>query len=170
MDLINNLDHFCPPWLSIYVAFRGLSWFSFPFSSVSATNAWNIKWPPFGNRIGWRKTKKKRRTASSLRLGYRQLESYLNQVFDQVPARVLAQVLALILVYFLSNTRKKAVHALFSLRRHIDFGSLKPSLGCKNFDTMISPILTYKSGVSLSNQISSIGTLHQLKKVTYTVL
>ena len=42
---------------------------------------------------------------------------------------------------------KKAVHALFSLRRHIDFSSLKPSLACKIFDSMISPILTYNSKV-----------------------
>ena len=43
--------------------------------------------------------------------------------------------------------REKAVHALFSLRRHIDFNSLKPSLACKIFDTMVSPILTYNSEV-----------------------
>ena len=47
----------------------------------------------------------------------------------------------------LEHLREKAVHALFSLRRHIDFSSLKPSLACKIFDTMISPILTYNSEV-----------------------
>ena len=44
----------------------------------------------------------------------------------------------------LEHLREKAVHALFSLRRHIDFSSLKP---CNIFDTMISPILTYNSEV-----------------------
>ena len=40
------------------------------------------------------------------------------------------------------------------------FSSFKPSLACKFFDTMISPILTYNSEVwgSLSNQTSNIGT------------
>ena len=47
----------------------------------------------------------------------------------------------------LEHLREKAVHALFSLRRHIDFSSLKPSLACRIFDTMISPILTYNSKV-----------------------
>ena len=47
----------------------------------------------------------------------------------------------------LEHLREKAVHALFSLRRHIDLSSLKPSLACKIFDTMISPILTYNSDV-----------------------
>ena len=47
----------------------------------------------------------------------------------------------------LEHLREKAVHALFSLRRHVDFSSLKPSLACKIFDAMISPILTYKSKV-----------------------
>ena len=47
----------------------------------------------------------------------------------------------------LEHLREKAVHALFSLRRHIDFSSLKPSLACKIFDTMSSPILTYNSEV-----------------------
>ena len=37
----------------------------------------------------------------------------------------------------LKHLRKKAVHALFSLRRHLDFSSLKPSLACKIFDTVI---------------------------------
>ena len=34
---------------------------------------------------------------------------------------------------------------MFSLGRHVDFSSLKPSLACKIFDTMISPVLTYNS-------------------------
>ena len=34
----------------------------------------------------------------------------------------------------LEHLREKAVHALFSLRRHLDFSSLKPSLACKIFD------------------------------------
>ena len=41
----------------------------------------------------------------------------------------------------------KALHALFSLRRHTGFSKLKPSLANKIFDTMISPILTYNSEV-----------------------
>ena len=47
----------------------------------------------------------------------------------------------------LEHLREKAAHALFSLKRHLDFSSLKPSLGCKIFDTMISPILTYNSEI-----------------------
>ena len=47
----------------------------------------------------------------------------------------------------LEHLREKAVHALFSLRRYLDLSSLKPSLACKIFDTMISPILTDNSQV-----------------------
>ena len=47
----------------------------------------------------------------------------------------------------LDQLRQKALHALFSLRRNIDFKSLKPSPACKIFDSMISPILTYNSEV-----------------------
>ena len=47
----------------------------------------------------------------------------------------------------LEHLREKAVRALFSLIRHVDFSSLKPSLACKMFDTMISPVLTYNSEV-----------------------
>ena len=43
----------------------------------------------------------------------------------------------------LDHLRQKALHALFSLRRN----SLKPSLACKIFDSMISPIVTYYSQV-----------------------
>ena len=42
----------------------------------------------------------------------------------------------------LDHLRQKALHALFSLRRHTDFRSLKPSLACKLFDSRISLILT----------------------------
>ena len=47
----------------------------------------------------------------------------------------------------LEHLRQKALHALFSLRRHTGFSKLKPSLANKIFDTMISPILTYNSEV-----------------------
>ena len=47
----------------------------------------------------------------------------------------------------LDHLKEKALHALFSLRRHTDFCKLKPSLACKSFDTMISPILTYNSEI-----------------------
>ena len=47
----------------------------------------------------------------------------------------------------LEHLRQKALHALFSLRRHTDFSKLKPSLANKIFDTMISPILTNNSEV-----------------------
>ena len=66
----------------------------------------------------------------------------------------------------LEHLRQKALHALFSLRRHTDLNNLKPSLACKIFDSMISPILTYNSEVwgLLLNQILSPGTALQLKK------
>ena len=47
----------------------------------------------------------------------------------------------------LDHLKEKALHALFSLRRQTDFCKLKPSLVCKLFNTMISPILTYNSGI-----------------------
>ena len=47
----------------------------------------------------------------------------------------------------LEHLRQKALHALFSLRRHTDLNNLKPLLACKIFDSMISPILTYNSEV-----------------------
>ena len=47
----------------------------------------------------------------------------------------------------LEHLRQKALHAFFSLRRHTDFSTLKPSLACTIFDTMIQPILTYNSEV-----------------------
>ena len=50
-------------------------------------------------------------------------------------------------LHSITRTLEKAVHALLSLIRHIDFSSLKPFLACKIFDTMISPILTNNSEV-----------------------
>ena len=69
----------------------------------------------------------------------------------------------------LEHLRQKALHAFFGLRRHTDFNKLKPSLACKIFDSMISPILTYNSEVwvPLRNQILSRGTAPQLKKLIY---
>ena len=53
------------------------------------------------------------------------------------------------------HLKEKALHALFSLRRHTNLSKLKAALACKIFDTMISPILTYnlKFGVCMPNQI-----------------
>ena len=53
----------------------------------------------------------------------------------------------------LEHLREKAVRALFSLKRHLDFSSLKPSLASKIFDTMILPIFTY----------NSLGSLYQIR-------
>ena len=47
----------------------------------------------------------------------------------------------------LDHLRQKALHALFSLRWNTYFKSLKPSLACKIFASMISPILSYNSEV-----------------------
>ena len=47
----------------------------------------------------------------------------------------------------LDHLKEKALHALFSLRRHTHFSKLKPYLACKIFNTMICPILTYNSEV-----------------------
>ena len=49
--------------------------------------------------------------------------------------------------FSLEHFRQKALHDVFSLRRHTDFSKLKPSLASKIFDTMISPILTDNSEV-----------------------
>ena len=62
----------------------------------------------------------------------------------------------------LEHLRQKALHAFFSLRRHTDFCTLKSSLACNIFDTMIQPILTYNSEVL--NQILSRGKAPELKK------
>ena len=64
----------------------------------------------------------------------------------------------------LDYPRQKALHSLFSLRRNTDFKSLKPSLACKMFDSMISPILTYEGEVW---GISNPGTTLQSKKLIY---
>ena len=46
------------------------------------------------------------------------------------------------------HLKEKALHALFSLRRHMNLSKLKAALACKVFDTiMISPILTCNSGI-----------------------
>ena len=45
------------------------------------------------------------------------------------------------------HLKEKALHALFSLRKHTNFSKLKPSLACKIFETMISPILSYNSEI-----------------------
>ena len=49
--------------------------------------------------------------------------------------------------FSLDHLKEKPLHALFSLRRHTNFSKLKPSLACKIFDTMISPILLYNSEI-----------------------
>ena len=46
------------------------------------------------------------------------------------------------------NLKEKALHALFSLRRHTNLSKLKAALACKIVDTMISAILTYNSEIS----------------------
>ena len=42
---------------------------------------------------------------------------------------------------------EKALHALFSLRKHTNISRLSPVLANKIFDMMISPILTYNSEI-----------------------
>ena len=39
----------------------------------------------------------------------------------------------------LEHLKEKALHALFSLRKHTNFSKLKPSPACKIFEAMISP-------------------------------
>jgi hypothetical protein len=41
----------------------------------------------------------------------------------------------------------KAKHALYKIRKNIDFHCLRPKLACKIFDSVISPILLYNSEV-----------------------
>ena len=55
------------------------------------------------------------------------------------------------------------------MRQNTDFKSLKPSFVRKIFDSMISPILTYKvkSGVPLLSRILNPGTTLQWKKLIY---
>ena len=45
------------------------------------------------------------------------------------------------------HLKEKALHALFSFRRHTNLRKLKAALACKIFDTMISLILTYNSEI-----------------------
>ena len=47
----------------------------------------------------------------------------------------------------LDKLKEKALHALFSLRKHTNFSKLFPDLANKIFDAMISPILTHNSEV-----------------------
>ena len=47
----------------------------------------------------------------------------------------------------LDQLKEKALHALFSLRKHTNISKLSPSLVNKIFDTVISPILSYNSKV-----------------------
>ena len=42
---------------------------------------------------------------------------------------------------------EKAMHALYKIRRHLDFHALKPKIAIKIFDSIISPILLYGSEV-----------------------
>ena len=71
----------------------------------------------------------------------------------------------------LDHLKEKALHSLFRLRRHTDLNSLKSSLACKMFDTMISLILTNNSeiwGVYTKLDFTSLETVYQLKKLTYS--
>ena len=45
------------------------------------------------------------------------------------------------------HLKEKALHALFSLRRHTNLSKLKAALVRKEYDTMISPILTCNSEI-----------------------
>ena len=47
----------------------------------------------------------------------------------------------------LDKLKEKALHALFSLRKHTNLGQLSPFLANKIFDAIISPILIYNSEV-----------------------
>ena len=47
----------------------------------------------------------------------------------------------------LDKGKEKALHALFSLRKHTNISKLSPVLANKIFDMMISPILTYNSEI-----------------------
>ena len=71
----------------------------------------------------------------------------------------------------LEHLRQKAFHRLFSLRRHIDFSKLKPSLASQIFDTMgmISPILPYNSevwGAFVKSDFKSCGVRTLFRKKT----
>ena len=47
----------------------------------------------------------------------------------------------------LDKLKEKALHALFSLRKHTNIGKLSPFFANKTFDMMISPVLTYNSEI-----------------------
>ena len=47
----------------------------------------------------------------------------------------------------LEHLKEKALHALFGLRKHANFSKLKPSLACKIFAAIISPISSYNSEI-----------------------
>ena len=47
----------------------------------------------------------------------------------------------------LDKLKEKALHALFSLRKHTNVSKLSPVLANKIFDMMIPPILTYNSEI-----------------------
>jgi len=47
----------------------------------------------------------------------------------------------------LDELKEKALHALFSLRKHTNISKLSPLLAIKIFDTIIPPILTYNSEI-----------------------
>ena len=47
----------------------------------------------------------------------------------------------------LEHLKEKALHTLFSLRKHTNFRKFKPSLACKTFEAVISPILLYNSEI-----------------------
>ena len=47
----------------------------------------------------------------------------------------------------LDKLKEKALHALFSLRKHTHISKLSPLLANKLFDAMIAPILTYNSEI-----------------------
>ena len=57
----------------------------------------------------------------------------------------------------LDKLKEKALHALFSLRKHTNFSKLPPDLANKIFDAMISSILTHnrKSRVHMQNYLIS---------------
>lgn len=42
---------------------------------------------------------------------------------------------------------EKAIHALYKIRKQIDFHNLPPKLACRIFDGVISPILLYNSEI-----------------------
>ena len=47
----------------------------------------------------------------------------------------------------LDKLKEKALHALFSLRKHTNISKLSPLFTNKIFDMMISPVLTYNSEI-----------------------